>query len=78
MYNTWVQWKAEKCTSVPLWLQEGGALRLEGQVQPARDPNLTIEWFKNGVSLATGESGNQSLAYHTDFVGYLDLTQQTF
>lgn len=36
-------------------LQEGGALRLEAQVQPARDPNLSIEWFKNGVQLATGE-----------------------
>lgn len=38
-----------------LVLQEGGALRLEAQVQPARDPNLSIEWFKNGVQLATGE-----------------------
>ncbi|KAG0723051.1 Titin [Chionoecetes opilio] len=38
-------------------LQEGGNLLLEGQVQPARDPNLSIEWFKNGVQLPTGTGG---------------------
>ncbi|KAG7174092.1 Titin-like 20 [Homarus americanus] len=35
-------------------LQEAGNVRLEGQVQPAHDPNLSIEWFKNGIQLATG------------------------
>lgn len=38
-------------------LQEAGNLRLEAQVQPANDPNLSIEWFKNGVQLATGKLG---------------------
>jgi hypothetical protein len=27
---------------------------LEAQVEPRADPNLRIEWFKNGVSLTTG------------------------
>ncbi|KAK8746938.1 hypothetical protein OTU49_016904 [Cherax quadricarinatus] len=35
-------------------LQEAGNVRLEAQVQPANDPNLSIEWFKNGIQLATG------------------------
>ncbi|KAK3888336.1 hypothetical protein Pcinc_007597 [Petrolisthes cinctipes] len=38
-------------------LQEGGTVKLEGQVQPAHDPNLSIEWFKNGVQLTTGAGG---------------------
>lgn len=36
--------------------QEGGTVKLEAQVQPAHDPNLSIEWFKNGVQLTTGMS----------------------
>ncbi|CAL4067925.1 unnamed protein product, partial [Meganyctiphanes norvegica] len=35
-------------------LQEGGFVHLEAQVQPAHDPNLSIEWYKNGIQLTTG------------------------
>lgn len=35
-------------------LHEGQHVHLEAQVEPRADPNLRIEWFKNGVSLTTG------------------------
>jgi titin len=35
-------------------LVEGQHVYLEAQVEPRADPNLRIEWFKNGVSLTTG------------------------
>ncbi|ROT82072.1 I-connectin [Penaeus vannamei] len=35
-------------------LQESGTVRLEAQVQPANDPHLSIEWFKNSIQLVTG------------------------
>lgn len=35
-------------------LTEGQHVHLEAQVEPRADPNLRIEWFKNGVSLTTG------------------------
>lgn len=35
-------------------LQEGQHILLEAQVEPRADPNLRIEWFKNGISLTTG------------------------
>ncbi|CAH2104070.1 unnamed protein product [Euphydryas editha] len=35
-------------------LVEGQHVYLEAQVEPRTDPNLRIEWFKNGVSLTTG------------------------
>lgn len=35
-------------------LVEGQHVYLEAQVEPRTDPNLRIEWFKNGVSLSTG------------------------
>lgn len=35
-------------------LAEGQHVFLEAQVEPRTDPNLRIEWFKNGVSLTTG------------------------
>lgn len=35
-------------------LQEGQHVYLEAQVEPRADPNLRIEWFKNGISLTTG------------------------
>ncbi|XP_026832432.1 titin isoform X1 [Drosophila erecta] len=35
-------------------LHEGQHVLLEAQVEPRADPNLRIEWFKNGVSLTTG------------------------
>lgn len=35
-------------------LSEGQHIQLEAQVEPRADPNLRIEWFKNGVSLTTG------------------------
>lgn len=35
-------------------LVEGQHVLLEAQVEPRADPNLRIEWFKNGVSLTTG------------------------
>lgn len=35
-------------------LVEGQHVMLEAQVEPRADPNLRIEWFKNGVSLTTG------------------------
>ncbi|XP_054275488.1 titin isoform X3 [Macrosteles quadrilineatus] len=35
-------------------LQEGQHVYLEAQVEPRTDPNLRIEWFKNGMSLTTG------------------------
>ncbi|CAH1976506.1 unnamed protein product [Acanthoscelides obtectus] len=35
-------------------LVEGQHVYLEAQVEPRADPNLRIEWFKNGISLATG------------------------
>ncbi|XP_042888253.1 titin-like isoform X7 [Penaeus japonicus] len=38
-------------------LQESGMVRLEAQVQPANDPHLSIEWFKNSVQLVTGPGG---------------------
>uniref|UniRef100_A0A1I8N5F2 Ig-like domain-containing protein n=2 Tax=Musca domestica TaxID=7370 RepID=A0A1I8N5F2_MUSDO len=35
-------------------LSEGQHVLLEAQVEPRADPNLRIEWFKNGISLTTG------------------------
>lgn len=35
-------------------LVEGQHVYLEAQVEPRTDPNLRVEWFKNGVSLTTG------------------------
>lgn len=35
-------------------LAEGQHVHLEAQVEPRADPNLRIEWFKNGVTLTTG------------------------
>jgi titin len=35
-------------------LLEGQHVYLEAQVEPRADPNLRVEWFKNGVSLQTG------------------------
>lgn len=35
-------------------LVEGQHVYLEAQVEPRTDPNLRIEWFKNGISLTTG------------------------
>lgn len=35
-------------------LVEGQQVFLEAQVEPRADPNLRIEWFKNGEPLATG------------------------
>lgn len=35
-------------------LTEGQHVYLEAQVEPRADPNLRIEWFKNGISLTTG------------------------
>lgn len=37
-------------------LVEGQHVYLEAQVEPRTDPNLRIEWFKNGLSLTTGKS----------------------
>jgi len=36
-------------------LLEGQHVTLEAQVEPRADPNLRIEWFRNGVSLTTGK-----------------------
>ncbi|XP_023947919.2 titin [Bicyclus anynana] len=35
-------------------LVEGQHVHLEAQVEPRTDPNLKVEWYKNGVSLTTG------------------------
>nr|XP_029725955.1 titin-like isoform X8 [Aedes albopictus] len=35
-------------------LQEGQHVYLEAQVEPRADPNLRIEWFKNGMAITTG------------------------
>ncbi|XP_033210459.1 titin [Belonocnema kinseyi] len=35
-------------------LVEGQHVYLEAQVEPRADPNLRVEWFKNGISLQTG------------------------
>ncbi|KAE8746083.1 hypothetical protein FOCC_FOCC007207 [Frankliniella occidentalis] len=35
-------------------LVEGQHVYLEAQVEPRADPNLRVEWFKNGESLTTG------------------------
>lgn len=35
-------------------LNEGQHVYLEAQVEPRADPNLRIEWFKNGAPLTTG------------------------
>ncbi|KAI5701651.1 hypothetical protein M8J75_011738 [Diaphorina citri] len=35
-------------------LQEAQHVHLEAQVEPRADPNLKIEWFKNGVPLSLG------------------------
>lgn len=35
-------------------LTEGQNIQLEAQVEPRADPNLRIEWFKNGVPFTTG------------------------
>lgn len=35
-------------------LLEGQHVYLEAQVEPRADPNLRVEWFKNGISLQTG------------------------
>uniref|UniRef100_A0A1B0FY72 Ig-like domain-containing protein n=1 Tax=Phlebotomus papatasi TaxID=29031 RepID=A0A1B0FY72_PHLPP len=37
-------------------LVEGQHVHLEAQVEPRADPNLRIEWFKNGISLTTDDS----------------------
>lgn len=37
-------------------LAEGQHVHLEAQVEPRADPNLRIEWFKNGISLTTGKN----------------------
>ena len=35
-------------------LVEGQHVYLEAQVEPRADPNLRVEWFKNGITLTTG------------------------
>lgn len=35
-------------------LHEGQHVTIEAQVEPRADPNLRVEWFKNGISLTTG------------------------
>lgn len=35
-------------------LTEGQNIQLEAQVEPRADPNLRVEWFKNGLPLTTG------------------------
>ncbi|XP_018337981.1 PREDICTED: titin isoform X9 [Trachymyrmex septentrionalis] len=35
-------------------LIEGQRVYLEAQVEPRADPNLRVEWFKNGITLQTG------------------------
>jgi len=35
-------------------LVEGQHVTIEAQVEPRADPNLRVEWFKNGISLTTG------------------------
>lgn len=35
-------------------LTEGSHVYIEAQVEPRNDPNLRIEWYKNGKSLTTG------------------------
>lgn len=35
-------------------LVEGQHVYLEAQVEPRADPNLRVEWYKNGISLTTG------------------------
>lgn len=35
-------------------LTEGQRVYLEAQVEPRADPNLKVEWFKNGIPLQTG------------------------
>ncbi|XP_014485703.1 PREDICTED: titin [Dinoponera quadriceps] len=35
-------------------LVEGQRVYLEAQVEPRADPNLRVEWFKNGIPLQTG------------------------
>lgn len=35
-------------------LQENQHVYLEAQVEPRADPNLRIEWFKNGMAITTG------------------------
>ncbi|XP_055379031.1 titin isoform X2 [Condylostylus longicornis] len=35
-------------------LVEGKHVHLDAQVEPRTDPNLKVEWFKNGISLTTG------------------------
>ncbi|XP_055645258.1 titin-like, partial [Toxorhynchites rutilus septentrionalis] len=35
-------------------LQEGQHVYMEAQVEPRADPNLRIEWFKNGLAITTG------------------------
>lgn len=35
-------------------LVEGQNIQLEAQVEPRADPNLKIEWYKNGIPLTTG------------------------
>ena len=39
-------------------LVEGSHVYIEAQVEPRADPNLRIEWYKNGKALTTG-------GYHT-------------
>jgi hypothetical protein len=36
-------------------LVEGQSVHLEAQVEPKTDPNLRVEWFKNGVALGSGK-----------------------
>lgn len=36
-------------------LIEGAHVYLDAQVEPKADPNLKIEWFKNGKPLTTGK-----------------------
>ena len=45
--------------------QEGEIVQLFGQVDPADDPNLKVEWFLNGVPLQNCEL-NRVVASHVE------------
>lgn len=51
-------------------LVEGQHVYVEAQVEPRTDPNLRIEWFKNGLSLTTGKTTCCSHAFLW-FPGYV-------
>ena len=42
-------------------LTEQQSVHLEATVEPKTDPNLRVEWSKNGVPLMTGQYGNTFL-----------------